>query len=285
MRAAERLIKVRSRSDRFYLHILSDLHIGSAQCDEAAIERALKDGGGKPNHLFIVCGDVIDCIGHKDPRYTPSKLHKRFVGVDDILGLEIERAAELFRKHLEPGQLLGILDGNHERKSLDYCSFHPTRRIVEMINGYTTGIPQCHYLGYHCLFRLSFRRSSTTNSFMIHAHHGIGTGRTIAAPMNSIYRHAVQYRGDVHCYGHAHNPIYKPFVQEYFMSKQSLKVKERQSWIISAGAFQRTLSGPDEAESYAEIKGYPAHPNCGVVLEMVNDWDNGECYATLPRVG
>jgi hypothetical protein len=285
MQLAERSIKVKSRSDRIFLHIMSDLHIGSAQCDEEEIVKCLKAGGGREHHYYLFCGDIIDCIGHKDKRFHPSKLHRQFVGIDDIIGSEIEYAAELVKKHLEPGQVLGILDGNHERKSLEYCSFHPIRRIVEMVNGYTTGIPPAQYLGYHCLYRLMIRRgkSATAASFIIHAHHGWGGGgRTAGGSITKYDRHAMQYSADIHCYGHSHDPGLKPIVQDVSIMRTRLELEIRNSWLICCPAFQKTLSQPGETEPWAETMGFPLRPMGGVVMEIDVDWDMGKTKAIMP---
>jgi len=277
MQIGERRITVHSRSDKYFFHFLSDLHLGDSQCDEELIISELKLGGQKPNHYYFFGGDIIACIGHKDGRFLPSKLAKRFTGVDNIIDAEISYTVELISEYLGAGQIIGLQMGNHERAALKYYSGSPTAVMVKRLNDiFPVRKDPILNLGYHCFYRIWFKRAGQTMSFIIHAHHGWGSSRTAGGNITRYDRHAMQYTADIHAYGHVHDSTLKPLVQDVKLLPKKLGLKITNSWLLCSPPFQKTLSEPGETESWAETKGFPLRPLGGAIFAVKPNWDTGE---------
>lgn len=297
MKLWQRRIPVDSRSDIIYLHLFSDVHIGHRGCDEKLFRKKLKIGAKKKNHYYLFCGDCIDAIGKKDPRFLPSSIMQRVWMPDEtddegeikpvskkqyadcIIDASIDVFCDYVEEDLDAKQILGVMEGNHEGGARKYLDTNPTQRIVDRFNRLISEdvdpfnkIPN---LGYQCFYRLLFQRSGQVMAFDIFAMHGFGGGgRTAGGTITKYDKHGKQYLADLKIYGHSHDPQAHEEVL-CGLAPKKLELKMYNSYIVCLPTFLKTLSN-NEIPFWAEERGFPLRPLGNKIVMIKPDWDNLE---------
>lgn len=127
--------------DEFGLALMSDLHIGSSGCDEAALRRDVRRIG-QEERLAILNGDLLDLLSPKDlKRFRPSTAAKRVLE-DDLIGETVALAAEILAPIAERIVVVGC--GNHEDAVLHRYGLDPAMLLVHELR--RLGSP-CVYQG------------------------------------------------------------------------------------------------------------------------------------------
>ena len=68
MRLISREFKLQGRSAELEIYPLGDLHIGSRDCAEGLLKKAIKDINDNPNARWIGGGDYLDAIKPSDSK-------------------------------------------------------------------------------------------------------------------------------------------------------------------------------------------------------------------------
>lgn len=178
--------------DELILIGLSDLHIGSDQCDEKLIGLFLKKWGEIPNVRFVLAGDLVD-NGLKnsktnvyEQRYSPEG--------------QIDRIVEMLSPYRD--KILCIVDGNHEKRSSKEADISPSRLIA-----YELGLSKV-YRKISCYLRIYVGKRKNGHSdnpvYSVAVHHGGG------GAMHKLDKYSVMLGVDVLMSGHTHKPDSHP---------------------------------------------------------------------------
>lgn len=225
MRTLNHTIYYPSRSDTFKLVYFTDTHVGARACAEDLLKRDIQAVANDPNTYWIFGGDSIDCIARKgDRRYNESSLSKWLRGKDDVIGMQRDYWLDLFKPIA--GKCLGMIEGNHERASLDHTDRNVYWELVTLMAKEANRPPHELALGYQGFVCIKFRRG-TKESFgsswtlTLYAHHGYGGGRLPGGHALTLGRTMSDYEADLILMGHRHVRAFvdKTIVLPNFRSK------------------------------------------------------------------
>jgi predicted phosphodiesterase len=204
VRLIDKLIKQKSRSEKFYLYVLGDTHIGARNCAESYLRRLIRKIQDEPNALWLGGGDYIDAIKPQDSRrFTPEALPDWILEGDadtvrarllDIVRQERDR----FWLMVEPikDKCLGLIRGNHESALTKHYNEDPHEWLCEALE--VPDLTDCSFV------RLRFRRQKAIQTIVVFICHGFGGGRSAGAEPNHLSRLAASKDADLVLRGHSH---------------------------------------------------------------------------------
>ena len=188
--------------------VLGDLHKGNRFFDSVLWKRyyigsASHKGFKDDSNMYVMCiGDLME------------------TALKDSLGSQdqeewIEDQYEWVKDQLEPiadeGRLIGILEGNHERRATRNW-FRTSRLLARDL-----GVP---YGQNSMIVNLILHKGEHEKKYKMFATHGSGSSRTLAGKLNTVMRMAdIVSDADIYVCGHLHSriaitaPIYKDDVE------------------------------------------------------------------------
>jgi hypothetical protein len=184
--------------------LISDIHIGAANIDYAALEYDLvtaKEAGDR----ILINGDIFDAILPKDhKRYRPDALDERLQRRADVLDGALDLATDYLAPYAKQIDMVGL--GNHESAVEKY---HATDMIARLIRRLNRSGGTVQYGGYTGFIDYRFRadRSNTKNRFIIYYHHGSGGQSPVTKGMIDFNRKAAWVDSDIVWMGHKHNKL------------------------------------------------------------------------------
>ena len=192
---------------------LGDIQAGIDACDldllSHAVERGLRE-----NAYFIGMGDYLDQMS---PSNRKALAAANFY--DSVLDAMQEKMAEemaALLRILEPtrGRWLGLLEGHH---------------TFEFYDGTTTDTRICAaldapFLGHCAMLRLTFTAGKRTVNCVIWAHHGVGSGNTLAAPLTKLEKVLEWAEADLYLMGHQHKRVAAAVPRFYLVGDTPLLV-------------------------------------------------------------
>lgn len=263
--AGKRYIIHNSRSDRFRIWNLADLHEGNVGCAEKELDADIRTIRDDPHSFWLGGGDYADFIGYHDKRFDPDAVAE-WVTVKKLGDLG-KASIERVRDKLKPiaGKCLGLLIGNHELKyqlAMEHESLHAWL-CTEL------GVPS---LGYSCIFDVVFIRSGSVkqprlsmtlrpgghtkthaNSFRVFAHHGAGYAQTPGGKLNRLVGFMQAFEADLYFVGHVHDHLARkePVLT---VDASATKIVQRERLGVIAGSYLKTYQ--QGATTYGEQRGY-----------------------------
>lgn len=217
---------------RVALHLLSDLHVGSAATRHDRIRRDVARAASDPSARLAIAGDVFDAILPGDEkRFDIDNLHPR-VRKGDVMGEAIRWAAELLAP--AAGQIIFVAPGNHDTKAAKRTSLDPVAMLCDAL-----GVPKGEYAG---LLRVNLSKRHTLNVGWWHGHGG-GSSRQSAVKQSARLLDTIDGL-DVCWTGHRHQRYAAPVVR-YSPTVKGLK--ERRVWLVMSGAYMRDAAYSVEA--------------------------------------
>ena len=222
MKTLMRTIQHESRSDRFWIYPLFDIHLGSAACDEKLLKRDIAEIASKPNAMVILGGDMIDAVIHTDAkRYTGSTMADWCRGMDDIDDV-IAAQLDMLTSTLYPirEKIIAVVEGNHESAAAKHNSRAVFRDLCGRIAGQDGRMSEIA-LGVEGFINLRFMRKSAgqkvekshTWPMTIYARHGFGGGRLKGGKINNLTQVLYAYDCDIALSGHVHDRIYTSVIR------------------------------------------------------------------------
>ncbi len=183
------------------LSLISDTHIGAAQCDYDLLQSDLDQANGH-NDRIVMDGDVFDMILPGDSkRFTPATLHPRLQGCTDIINKAVDWAVELFEPYSFQIDMIG--SGNHDSACEKFHSVDPVLLLVDRLNNTLKQQGSRHrilyggYAGFLCY-----------KSFTMYYHHGWGHGSSLSASAGDLARALQSVEGvDFIWLGHRHSRL------------------------------------------------------------------------------
>jgi hypothetical protein len=269
MKIIDKLIKVKSRSEKFEIYPLGDIHIGGRGCAEKALKKQVKAIVANPNAYILGGGDMLDLILPMDnKRFDFNTLPDWMLDGDavtirerltDIQKQQLDRMETLLGP-IPPERWLGILAGNHEYSILKYSNNDIAKAISNRL--------KTIQLTDEALIRLRFRRETGTKgnysiaTVVIYIRHGYGSGRTPGAEPNKLQRMLDEWEiADIAFTGHTHVFCILPPKAVLGIPRTGSLPPEctcRYRWAANWGCWQ--MSHPVGPGTYASRACYPARP-------------------------
>lgn len=170
--------------DVFGLTLMSDLHIGAPNIDYGLISEELSRAKEKQDRILLN-GDIFDMILPGDiKRFSPTALHPRLQGRDDVVNGQVEWAEELLAPYARQIDMIGT--GNHEAVIAKYRSFDPIVELVKRLSKRTRHL--IYYGGYTGMIDYRFRQKHATHRYIVYYHHGAGGDAPITGGMIDAMR-------------------------------------------------------------------------------------------------
>ena len=278
MRSITRIIEYSSRADEFTIHPLADIHFGAAACDEKRFSERLDEIDADPLALWLMLGDQLDCIGHKDPRFDISSLPRWLVlrwHESGKLGLaqhQRNELAERINAHETLGdKLLAVVEGNHEAMIRKHQDIDAYLSLIERLH---RGSAERLALGVSGFVTLRFRRTVGENetragtfSVVIYLHHGWGGGDLAGGINLKLERQMDRYGADVYLMGH-HHKVTTHTNPGVIRPNSAGRIEQGADRLGAVCApFLRCLV--DGSDTYSEAKAYRAAPANADILVRV----------------
>lgn len=187
--------------DRFPYLLMSDLHVGAADCEKDLIRDDLKWAKKHGARVFIA-GDVFDLLLPKDhKRYNPSRLDRELQGKDAVFNTALDLGSKLLKPYADLIDMIGC--GNHETAITKFHSADITSLLVERLS---TAKHKVVHGGYTGAIIQSFRHKSGNGcQWTVWYHHGIGGAAAVTRGMIDFNRFASYVRNaDLLWCGHKH---------------------------------------------------------------------------------
>lgn len=251
MKCSEYRITLNNCREFVYLIPLSDLHIGTINCDIGKLKATIDWIKRTPNAYWIGMGDYAEFIAHTDKRFDPASLAIDFRGSLD--NLHIAQCDYLY-KLLNPihSRCVGLLEGNHEATIRDRYHISVVDYLATRLN--------TKNLTYTAMLRLMFgvNNGKATDSVIIYASHGFGGGINPAAPLNRLMQMSGKFDADIYLAGHTHRKICGDLDILEMNRRGEPRLMERKQLFGICGTFYKTYE--DNSRSYAERNGASPTP-------------------------
>ena len=252
-----------SKSDRFTVWNLSDLHLGNSAVAEDRLNEDVARIAADPYALWFGGGDYGEYISVRDRRFDSTVIANWIPATK--LG-ELGRViTDRVKKVLWPirDKCVGLVFGNHEKT---YATSQEQKHMHAWLC-HEMGVPN---LGFSALWDVIFIRKSRskpglcgqrpakadhsdTSSKRFYIHHGAGAAATHSGKLNRLINFMHSFRADVYMIGHVHDQTGKRIV-EIGADRLCTTLVERVKLGIISGSYLRTYA--EGITSYGEIKGY-----------------------------
>ncbi|MCP4537763.1 MAG: hypothetical protein GY832_11520 [Chloroflexi bacterium] len=204
MKLVDKLIKCKSRSDKFYLYAIGDAHIGARNCAESYLKRLIRKIKDTDNAYWLGGGDYVDAIKPQDSRrFTPESIPDWILEGDAVTIRErlkdvVRQERNRFYDMVEPikDKCLGLIRGNHEASIVKYYNEDPHQWLCDALEA--PDLTDCAFV------RLRFQRGSSLRTITTFICHGHGGGRTPGAEPNHLHRLASTKDAEICLRGHSH---------------------------------------------------------------------------------
>jgi hypothetical protein len=212
MKLLDVAVNCKSRSDRVEIFPFFDMHVGKANCNEAAIQKQVQEIAKRremPNRhvLTLLGGDAMNAISPSDrKRFDFSDVADWLIDgtkeeIKDALADMPRREINRVNKLLSPikDTIVGALEGNHEKSLRKYHNMDVQAALCEKL--------ECENLSDEALIRLRFKRQSAGAGMtsLIYMRHGYGGGRKDGAEPTKLSDMRAEWEcADVCLSGHTH---------------------------------------------------------------------------------
>jgi len=240
-----------------YICGLSDVHLGSGNCDETAFLNDLNNAR-KLNARIIIVGDLFDALLPKDTkRFKISVLAKWLQDTDDVINVSINRAYEKLKNF---GDLIDVISvGNHEESVLKYHSFDMISALIHRLNIYLEQKKSKHrvehgqYLGY-VQYKSDRISGGGVRILKVLYYHGAGGAAPVTKGMIDFNRIKTNFVFDLFLTGHKHNKIADSSGIMDISGNGNLLFYPQK--LVQCGTYQKTYNLNDNV-SFEEMKAFP----------------------------
>lgn len=218
---------------------IGDIHDGHKDHDEETFDAYLADIIKNKDMYVFLMGDLIECS------------NRHSVGLYDQVKTVDEQIESVIKK-LEPiakeGRILGMVEGNHERRAKKHAGIDISNQIAKRLN-----IP---YYGIGVVLHIKVRPPDNKRSqvYYVYFTHGDSRARTAGGKINACMRLRDVVNVDCYCMGHVHSlehhteSVYEP-------DRWNLRLKRKH--FVLTGSYLKYW------DSYAQSKGYSPSGSSG----------------------
>ncbi|MHC4121997.1 MAG: metallophosphoesterase [Planctomycetota bacterium] len=263
MNIIEKKIPLTSKSDRFFLYVIGDVHVGAFNCAESHFRKFVNYIKDKPNSYWIGGGDYTNCITPSDlNRYDVQSL-ANWIFTGDAMNikealLDIARQERLrFCEIVQPikDKCIGLIMGNHE-----YSLMKHSHNGHHYIMCDELGVPNLTDAAFIRL-RFSNKSSGRSATIIVMIIHGHGGGRTPGAEPNHLARLTQWAQADLILRGHSHTFRIEPSQPRLYIPHRGAlpdELMEKEIFTANWGCWLKSYAiGPSTYDSRAN---YPSRP-------------------------
>ncbi len=237
------------------LYPLGDIHLGSSNCDKAALFKTIAAIREDPNARWIGMGDYVEWITPKDKRWAAGGIDEDIINManlDRIGDAYVEAISTILRPIMDKCWAMG--KGNHETR---YEQEHHTNLVQRILQA--CDAPGELYTGWAAITRVCFQDEGQHRSTVRIFHsHGWQAGRLSGAKVNQL-DHLMGWIDGCRIYlqGHSHDRLVKSKVKLDTNPSFTRQVAY-ESFGAHCGSYLRTYQ--DGTSAYGEVGGYPPAP-------------------------
>ncbi len=201
---------------------ISDVHLGSPDCDEDMFLEDIAAIRDDPDARVILNGDLLQY----DTKKSKGDVYRQMYPPG--------QQKRIMRDYLMPikDKILGIIGGNHDEGRTEEDAT-PILDIAEWL-----GVP---YLEGQGLFKLPVGRRPNNGKpfvYVIYATHGWTNSRLMGGKAINLHRLSDIVLADVYMIGHTHTPM--AFPDSYYVPDlRNNKVDERTRYYVNMGSYQK----------------------------------------------
>jgi len=215
---------------------LGDFHIGHESCDVEKVKEAIQ-WAEDTDAWILGMGDYIECALRNSPGKS---MYSQTMDPQQ----QIEAVIEL----LEPvkGQIIGLIDGNHENRATIQTGIKPTWVI-----GQALGAP---YIATGGVLRAAVGKEGYT----LYAKHGSTGAATLAGKISAISKLGnIMRDADLYLMGHVHHLHW--FVEDFvaYDSRMKSTTHREATFCITGHFLEYEGNYGDEANYKPGVSGYP----------------------------
>ena len=245
------------------LYTLSDVHLGSAMCDEAALGRWLQLIARDPHARVIILGDLIGAIGKGDKRLdlgglAPWVREADPAFIEDVIEIESQEALSLLYPIAE--RIDAYIEGNHERKPRAWYGRAVGASLCRELGVMDAYLGAQGWLSYVC--HLTKTQTARLN---VYGHHGYSAGRALGGQVGQLERMLLSTDADIVMCGHSHSSFAHPCPRMETNAK-TCQVYQRQRWGILGGTFERSCA--DGSDGWSDERALAPKQIGGVIVEF-----------------
>lgn len=243
------------KTHKIDLYALGDFHLGSRNCAEKSIEKAVEIIRKNKNARFILTGDLAEFVPPAgDKRYDIENI------AEEYRSNPIEKQLIRLKELLSPikDKCIGYVDGNHESVLSRKVGYNIARSFARDVLG-------TEYLGFASLTKLKFKGGKTVDIFITH---GTGSAKTLRGRKKSLWKLRNIAKADLYMQGHLHDLIVTDDIERRENANENVSgvlinkdakiawlKPERKPYYVMTSSFYRTYT--EGTTSYAERAGYP----------------------------
>ena len=257
-----------SRTSRFYLIPIGDIHLGNRGCDIAELRRLIQWVKDNKDVYWIGMGDYCDCINYTDPRFDPQTVDDKYssVHLDKNIQLQTEDFIHLIRPIAD--KCLGLHRGNHEEEIR-------RRYIWDIMHEVHKEYPGIKMLEDTAITRLMFHRRRHTVGIDVFSQHGRVGGMKGGNKINRLEDMIGYIDADIYLMAHAHIKTTEMKTQLFMNGKMHLC--KRKIILGVTGSFLRGYM--DGNSSYVEKAMLP--PTDLGVIKITITPDSGDIHVSI----
>lgn len=229
-------------SDSQGVYLMSDTHIGAPNADYDLMAEELKLAARRRDRV-LVNGDVMDLILTKDAkRFSPTALHPRLRGREDLVNAAVDWAEELFSPYANLIDMICL--GNHSSTVSKYSSVDPIALLVQRLQAkVTTPGHRVHHGGYTGFVQYRFEKQGF-GPFTIFYWHGAGAGSGgLGGALGEFGSKGSFVEGaDLLWYGHRHVRAVSQ-LEKLSCPRRGHSPVLRKQWVVRTGAYLRPYGG------------------------------------------
>jgi hypothetical protein len=219
-------INITSNQDYNYILPVGDIHDGHVACDWAGIQYIFPWIYNTEEAYVVGMGDYCESSIMNSPGLFDQTefVDKQF---DDIV--------DLFAPIAEQGRLIGLLEGNHERRIRKIAGFDITKKLCTELKTKYLGV------GAFCLFNVRHNTSRTYEQYKGYFTHGESMAQYAHTKMQACIRLQQVAEAEFYCMGHVHSLLHQK-VERFVMDENSGEVVKRPTHFILTGCYLKYLN-------------------------------------------
>ena len=188
-------IKLNQDINNIKLYVLSDVHIGSAECDLNLFKKTIEFIKNTPDMYVILLGDILDTA----LKTSKTDIYSEVMTIADAQKLAIELLTPIKDK------IIGMAPGNHENRVWRETGIDLSLWLAEKL-----GV-QDNYRVNALAMSIDFGKDNNGRPYKLNIfgqHGGYGGGRKLGSAMNAIEdMDGIVANADIYLRAHTHSPI------------------------------------------------------------------------------
>ncbi len=224
---------------------------------------------GLKNAWFLGMGDYVDSASTSE-RDCLSRAVLHESTKSDLESIARAKVS-LLAKELDfmKGRLIGLVGGNHYFQFQD--GTNTDHKLCERLG--------CKFLGVSAFIRLGFKYNTCIAPFDLWVHHGAGGARLPGGSINRVDQMREVAEADCFIMGHDHKrgvfPANPKLVLQHD-SKQGLRLKERQQWLVRSGSYLKAYEDGQIGYNVDSARGPCSLGHVELEITYVNTEEAGE---------